>query len=74
MKKIYLLIITVTLFVPACLGQVTVTNPTNTNPNLAATYTSLSLAVTALSGITAINGPVVITLNAGNPQTAPAGG
>jgi hypothetical protein len=56
-------------------GQVvSVTNPTNTTPNLAATYTTLANAITALNGITAISGPVVITLNAGNPQTAPAGG
>ena len=55
-------------------GQVTVTNPANTTPNLAATYTSLANAITALSGITSINGPVIITLDAGNPQTAPAGG
>jgi len=55
-------------------SQVTVTNPANTTPNLAATYTSLANAVTALGGITAISGPVIITLDAGNPQTAPAGG
>lgn len=55
-------------------GQVTVTNPANTTPNLAATYTSLANAITALSGITSINGPVIITLDAGNPQTAPVGG
>ncbi len=54
--------------------QVTVTNPTNTTPNLAATYTSLANAITALNTITAISGPVTITLNAGNPQTAPSGG
>jgi len=55
-------------------SQVTVTNPTNTTPNLAATYTSLANAITALDAITAISGPVTITLNAGNPETAPAGG
>lgn len=53
---------------------VTVTNPTFTTPALAATYTSLANAVTALNGITAISGVVTITLNPGNPQTAPAGG
>lgn len=56
------------------MAQVTVTNPTNTTPNLAATYTSLANAITALNTITAISGPVIITLNAGNPQTAPSGG
>ncbi len=55
-------------------GQVTITNPTNTTPNLAATYGSLSAAITALNSRTAISGPVTITLNIGNPQTAPAGG
>ncbi len=53
---------------------VTVTNPTFTTPALAATYTSLANAVTALNGITAISGVVTITLNPGNLQTAPAGG
>ena len=55
-------------------GQVTVTNPANTTPNLAATYTSLENALTALNTITAISGPVTISLDAGNPQTAPVGG
>ena len=55
-------------------AQVAVTNPGNTTPALAATYTSLALAITALDGITAISGPVTITLTAGNPQTAPIGG
>ena len=55
-------------------AQVTVTNPTNTTPNLAATYTTLALAVTAVNATTAISGPVTITLNASNPQTTPAGG
>lgn len=53
---------------------VTVTNPTFTTPALAASYTSLANAITALNGITAISGAVTITLNAGNPQTAPVGG
>ncbi len=55
-------------------AQVTVTGNTNTTPAMAATYTSLANAITALNGITAISGPVVITLAAGNPQVAPAGG
>ncbi len=52
---------------------VTVTNPTNTTPNLSASYASLASAVTALSGITAISGPVTLTAAAGS-ETAPAGG
>lgn len=53
---------------------VSVTNPTNCTPNLAATYGSLSAAITALDGATSFTGPVTITLNSGNAQTAPAGG
>jgi hypothetical protein len=53
---------------------VSVTNPTNTVPNLNTTYPSLAAAVTAVNGITSISGVVVITLNPSNPQTAPAGG
>ncbi len=74
MKKNYLFLVTGLLFSTASFSQVTVTNPTNTTPNLAATYTSLANAITALDGITAISGPVTISLTAGNPQTAPAGG
>ncbi|MBL0073710.1 MAG: hypothetical protein IPP34_18655 [Bacteroidetes bacterium] len=55
-------------------AQVTVTNPGNTTPGLAATYGSLALAIADLNAQTAISGPVNITLNAGNPETAPAGG
>ncbi len=55
-------------------GQVTVTNNTNTVPNLATTYGSLAEVITALDGVTTINGPVIISLDPGNPETAPAGG
>ncbi len=56
-------------------GQVTVsvTNPANTTPNLAASYTSLANAVTAVNAITAMSGPVTLTCAAGS-ETAPAGG
>ncbi|HNH21820.1 MAG TPA: hypothetical protein PLY26_06720, partial [Ferruginibacter sp.] len=74
MKTICLFIITVFLMVSLGFGQVTVSNPANTTPNLAATYTSLANAITALGGITSIGGPVIITLNSGNNETAPAGG
>lgn len=46
---------------------------TNGGSGLAATYTSLDAAITALNTAT-ITSPVVITLAASNPQTAPAGG
>lgn len=53
--------------------SVSVDNPTNTTPNLLASYTSLADAITALSGITAISGPVTLTAGPGS-ETAPAGG
>lgn len=55
-------------------AQVTVTNPGNTTPGLAATYLSLAAAITDFNLQTAISGPVIITLDPGNPQTAPVGG
>lgn len=74
MKQFCTILLLMVAFIPKTEAQVTVTNPTNTTPNLAATYTSLANAITALNAITAISGPVTITLNAGNPQTAPVGG
>ena len=78
MKKLVLFLFTLalgaTMFVQnvnAAVG-VTITNPTNTTPNLAASYTSLANAITALNAITAISGPVTLTLN--GSETAPAGG
>ncbi len=53
-------------------AQVTVTNPGNTTPALAATYPSLANAITALNATTAISGQVIITVTAN--QTAPSGG
>jgi hypothetical protein len=46
---------------------------TNSGSGLAATYPDLDAAINALNGAT-ITTPVVITLDAANPQTAPAGG
>lgn len=74
MQKICLFILVTCLITKTSLAQVTVTNPTNTTPNLTATYTSLANAITALNTITSINGPVEITLDAGNAEIAPAGG
>ena len=56
-------------------AQVTVTVdvPTNTTPNLAASYTSLANAVIDINLITAMSGPVVLTCAAGT-ETAPVGG
>lgn len=52
---------------------VTVTNPTNTTPNLQPTYASLALAITDLDAVTTVSGPVTITCAAGS-ETAPSGG
>lgn len=46
---------------------------TNSGSGLAPTYADLASAITALNGAT-ITSPVIITLDTGNPQTAPAGG
>ena len=74
MKKICLLLSILLLLAPAMAQvTVTVTNPTNTTPNLAGSYTSLANAISALDVITAISGPVILTCDAGN-ETAPAGG
>lgn len=53
---------------------VTVDNPTNTTPNLSASYTSLSDAITALNTVTSVSGPVQLTLAAAGTETAPVGG
>ncbi|MBL7923735.1 MAG: HYR domain-containing protein [Bacteroidia bacterium] len=54
--------------------SVTVTNPANTTPNLSATYPSLSSALNALNAVTAMTGPVTLTLGAGTSETAPPNG
>jgi hypothetical protein len=53
---------------------VTITGNTNTTPNLAASYTTLASALTALNATTAMTGPVTLTLTAGTSETAPATG
>ena len=53
---------------------VTVSNPLNTTPNLSASYTSLTLALTDLNLITSMTGPVIFTLTGGNSETAPVTG
>ena len=64
------------LFASSALAQipVTVTNPTNTTPNLAASYTSLANALTDLNLVTAMTGPVTLTCTVGNSETAPIKG
>lgn len=52
---------------------VTVTGAANTSPSLAASYTDLASALTDVNAITAMTGPVTLTLAAG-AETAPASG
>ena len=52
---------------------VTVTNGSNTTPNLASSYSSLASAITDLNAVTAFSGPVTLTCS-GSSETAPAGG
>jgi trimeric autotransporter adhesin len=74
MKKIYLLLMMVVLFVTSQAQlAVTVTNQTNTTPNLLASYPSLSAALTDLNAVTAMTGPVTLTLAAGS-ETSPITG
>src|SRR5688500_10549488 len=53
---------------------VTVTGNTNTTPNLAASYASLALALVDVNLVTAMTGPVTLTLNAGASETTPPTG
>jgi len=50
---------------------VTVTNPTNTTPNLQSSYASLASALTDLNAVSAMSGSVTLTLAAGGSETAP---
>lgn len=45
---------------------------TNTVPSLAASYISLSSAVSALNSVTAINGPVTFNMNSGTTESSTA--
>ena len=78
MKKIYILLSTVMclLFLSniSYAVSVTVTNPTNATPALAASYTTLANAITALNSITSVSGPIVLTCGSGGTETTPAGG
>lgn len=53
---------------------VTVDNPANTTPPLSASYTSLAEVITALNGVTAMSGPVTLSLAANGTETAPTDG
>jgi hypothetical protein len=53
---------------------VTVTGNANTTPNLAASYTSLASALTAVNAVTAMSGPITLTCDSGTSETAPIKG
>jgi len=71
MKKIFLFLFSAVLWSSLFISEVKAQVITNSGSGLAATYTSLANAITALNAAT-ITQPVVITLT-GN-ETAPAGG
>ena len=70
----YTLIFSILLLSFFAKAQITVTNRTNTTPNLQPTYTTLALAFADLNGVTAMSGPITLTLNAGHSETAPVKG
>ena len=80
MKKLFTLLFTFALFAILIAGSanaqvpVTVTNPGNTTPNLLATYPSLAAALTDLNLVTAMTGPVTLTLTGPNSETTPPTG
>ncbi|MFZ4520579.1 MAG: T9SS type A sorting domain-containing protein [Bacteroidales bacterium] len=80
MKKLFyflsMLVLITGLFVKTASADigVTVTNNTNTTPALAVSYTSLALALADLNAVTAMSGPVTLTLAAGSSETAPVTG
>jgi len=55
-------------------NPITVTNPTNTTPNLAPDYPTLVSAIAAINSITAMSGPVIFNVAANYTETAPTGG
>jgi hypothetical protein len=75
MRKLYSLVVAV-LFVLAANAQigVTVTGNTNATPALQLSYASLAAALTDVNAITAMSGPITLSLAAGTSETAPATG
>ncbi len=78
-KRTWLSLLTVLItlfcfsFVQGQIG-VTVTGSTNTTPALSASYSTLAAALTDLNAVTAMSGPVVLTLDSGTSETAPVKG
>ena len=75
MRKLYALTIALmaVIFASAQIS-VTVTGNTNTTPALQASYSSLAAALTDLNAVTAMTGPVTLTLAAGSSETVPPAG
>ncbi|MDP3462201.1 MAG: hypothetical protein Q8S18_05360, partial [Bacteroidales bacterium] len=75
MKKLLLLVAVLFLWTQSSWAQLTVnvTNPTNTTPNMQASYASFAAALTDLNLVSAMSGPVTLTLQAGS-ETAPIKG
>ncbi|AWI24595.1 Ig-like domain-containing protein [Flavobacterium pallidum] len=67
-----LLFLLFSIFTSQAQISVSVTNPGNTSPSLAASYVNLSSALTDLNAVTAMTGPVTLTLT--GSETAPATG
>ena len=75
MKRLLLLFAGMLMGTQVLLAQLTVnlTNPTNTTPNMQASYTSFAAALTDLNLVSAMSGPITLTLQAGS-ETAPVKG
>ena len=79
MKRLNLFLLTVLAFIFISANafsqiSVTVTNPGNTTPALQSSYVDLATALTDLNLVSAMTGPVTLTLGAGTSETAPATG
>jgi len=75
MKRLLLLLVGMFIGTQFLFAQLTVnvTNPTNTTPNLQASYASFAAALTDLNLVSAMSGPITLTLQAGS-ETAPIKG
>ncbi len=75
MKRLLLLFAGMLLGTQVLLAQLTVnvTNPTNTTPNMQASYASFAAALDDLNLVSAMSGPITLTLQTGS-ETAPIKG
>ncbi|MBK7172935.1 MAG: hypothetical protein IPH84_06820 [Bacteroidales bacterium] len=70
--RVFSFFIFITLLLNSTLSNAQVVSATGAG--MAATYPSLQAAITQLNAIGALTTPITISLNPGNPQTAPVGG